>query len=67
MVSLKPSDNVVAASIAGAVAGISDHLAVKYGFAISPDAQIAITVGVMTAVAHVWDVITGQNIVPPKV
>ncbi len=59
---LKPAGNVVAAMVAGSVSGVSDHMAVKYGMTISPDTQIAITVGVMTLVAHVWDLITGQNV-----
>ncbi len=59
---LKPAGNVVAAMVAGSVSGVSDHLVVKYGVTISPDTQIAITVGVMTFVAHIWDLVTGQNV-----
>lgn len=62
MTSLKPASNVIAATVAGAISGASDHLMVRYGVNISPDSQVALTVGIMTAVAHLWDVVTGQNV-----
>lgn len=65
MPSLKPASNVVAAAVAGAVSGVSQHFAVNYGITITPDMENAITLGVMVGVAHLWDVATGQNIAPP--
>jgi hypothetical protein len=65
MPNLTPANNVVAAAVAGAVAGVSQHCVVSYGITISPDMQNAITLAVMVGVAHAWDVVTGQNVPPP--
>ena len=65
MQSLKPASNVVAAAVAGAVSGVSQHFAVSYGITITPDMQNAITLAVMVGVAHAWDLATGQNVPPP--
>jgi hypothetical protein len=65
MPSVKPAPNVAAAAIAGAVAGVSQHFVVKYGIDISPDTQDAITGVVMIGVAHLWDMVTGQNVPAP--
>jgi hypothetical protein len=65
MPSLKPANNVVAAAIAGAVSGVSQHFAVSYGVTITPDMQNAITLAVVVGVAHICDLITGQNVPPP--
>lgn len=65
MTSLAPANNVIAAAVAGAVAGVSQHCVVSYGIDITPDMQNAITLSVMVGVAHAWDVVTGQNVPPP--
>lgn len=62
MPNLTPANNVIAAAIAGAVAGVSQHCVVSYGITITPDMQNAITLAVMVGVAHAWDVVTGQNL-----
>jgi hypothetical protein len=65
MQSLKPANNLLAAIVAGAVAGGTQHLVVSYGIDITPATQNAITGAVMLGVAHAWDVVTGENVPPP--
>ncbi len=65
MPNMKPAGNVVAAAVAGAVSGVSQHFAVNYGITLTPDMENAITLGVMVGVAHAWDVVTGQNVPAP--
>ncbi len=63
---LKPAANLVAGGIAGTVVAVGAHYAkVTYNLQLTPDIADGLTYSVAVIVAHVWDVLTGQNVPPP--
>lgn len=62
MPNIMPANNVVAGAVAGAVVTIGQHYMVNYGIQITPDVSNSLTVAVSVGVAHLWDVMTGQNV-----
>lgn len=61
MANLIPASNLQAAAVAGAIVTIVQHFVVSQGGEISPDIANALTALVTVLVAHLWDVVTGEN------
>ena len=66
MANLVPASNLQAAAVAGAIVTLIQHFVVSQGGNISPDVANALTALTTVLVAHLWDVVTGENDVPPK-
>lgn len=61
MANLIPASNVQAATIAGFIAVLIEHVCSANGIVIPPDVADALPSVLVIAVAHIWDMATGAN------
>jgi hypothetical protein len=64
MVNITPATNVQAATVAGFIAVIIEHVCAANGVDIPPDVSAALPGILVIVVAHVWDMCTGENAKP---
>lgn len=58
---LLPANNVLFAFAGGFITEIVLHYAEKYGYVPNPDIAQALPGGISLALAHLWDVVSGDN------
>lgn len=61
MASIPVAQNVQAATIAGFLAVLLEHVCSANGIVIPPDVADALPSVLVIAVAHLWDCMTGEN------
>lgn len=67
MANVTPAANVQAAAAAGLLVTGLEHALSAHGITLSPDIANGLTALAAVLVAHVWDMVTGQNTPqPPK-
>ncbi len=66
MQKLTPAANVQAAALAGLIITVLEDLLARHGVTLTPDVANGLTAFAAVLVAHVWDVITGENVTPTK-
>lgn len=67
MTNLTPAANVQAAAAAGLLVTGLEHVLSLHGITLTPDVANGMTAFAAVMVAHLWDVMTGQNAAqPPK-
>jgi hypothetical protein len=65
MANLTPASNVQAATIAGFLAVLVEHLCAANGIVIPSDVSAALPGVLIVLVAHLWDMATGDNVKKP--
>ena len=58
---LIPANNVIFAFVAGFIVTVVLHYSSQLGYTPSPDVANALPGGVALAIAHAWDMWTGEN------
>lgn len=66
MTNLTPAANVQAAAAAGLLVTGLEHVLSAHGITLTPDVANGMTAFAAVLVAHVWDMVTGQNVPGPK-
>lgn len=67
MTNLTPAANVQAAAVAGLLVTGLEHILSLHGITLTPDIANGLTALSAVLVAHIWDMVTGQNVTqPPK-
>lgn len=66
MTNLIPAANVQAAAAAGLLVTDLEHVLSLHGITLSSDVANGLAAFAAVLVAHVWDIITGQNATPEK-
>lgn len=61
MPNLNPASNIQAATVAGFIAVLIEHVCTANGVVIPPDVSAAFPGALAVIVAHVWDVWNGTN------
>lgn len=61
MANLAPASNIQAATLAGFIAVLIEHVCAANGIIIPEDVSTALPGVLVILVAHIWDVATGAN------
>ena len=56
-----PSNNIIFAFLAGFDTTLLLHFCASYGYTPSPDIAAALPAAIALLMAHIWDIVTGDN------
>lgn len=66
MTNITPAANIQAAAAAALIITVLEDILSRHGVTLSPDIANGLTAFAAVLVAHVWDVITGENVTTSK-
>lgn len=66
MTNITPAANVQAAAAAGLIITLLEDVLSRHGVTLSPDIANGLTAFAAVMVAHVWDMLTGDNVKPEQ-
>lgn len=61
MANITPASNIQAATLAGFIAVLIEHVCTANGIIIPPDVSDALPGVLAILTAHIWDMATGEN------